>query len=182
LTVEGESVKQVALAFKVLGAIILFYAVFPTIADAYLTVTSRDCSESGQADTLLTKEPKYKNHVDGKHRWVTEDGCKVRLDVLVTSDGTCGPPTIGIGTPIGPPVYTGEVAGAYVYASRFPRGSLQELLGVGQVNLPDDAVPTGYQRSDHQLWLVPGDSHDIYLVSARNVERWEVSTFRGGCV
>ena len=48
--------------------------------------------------TDLSAEPKYS--ADYLHRFTVE-GCPVRLDVIMTRTGACGPPDLVMGTPLG---------------------------------------------------------------------------------
>jgi hypothetical protein len=73
---------------------------------------------------------------------------------------------------------------------RDPQGLLTDSQAVtfeSRGELPDDAVPTGYQRGEWQLWIAPSDQDEaVYVVkgdpnAGGTWERWSRTTVPVGC-
>ncbi len=137
------------------------------------TVAEEGC-DSPQSD--LEKEPNYS--ADYLHRWETDKGCPIRLDILMTRQGknACGgdrAADILMGTPLGKP-----------HEDSKPRIYVKDPTNVfddketssayaPDATLPDGARDSGYRQNGVELWIDSRDAHFIYLVHGDDdVERW----------
>jgi len=80
---------------------------------------------------------------------------------------------LSMGWPPGTLVRTPPEYHQYV---RDPRGLLEEWplarrFATG-IDLPDEAVDTGFARGSWELWVVPREPRAVFLVNADYVERW----------
>ena len=135
-------------------------------------------------ETDLTKEPNYK--VDYIHRWTTEEGCDVRLDILMTRQGknACGGERVAdivMGTPLGQPP---DSSSARIYIKDPGNVFQDDRTSQGydpDANLPAVARDSGYRQDGAELWTVPDEPRYIYLVSDDHVERWPQDETPPGC-
>jgi hypothetical protein len=132
----------------------------------------------------LSKEPNYP--VNYIHRWTTEAGCDVRLDVLMTRQGedACGGAEVAdilMGTPLGRPP---DSSPARIYVKDptnvFNDEETSEAFDP-DASVPTDAVDSGYRQDGAELWTVPEDDAFVYLVSEDHVERWPQDQSPPGC-
>jgi hypothetical protein len=129
--------------------------------------------------TDLSAEPQYS--ADYLHRFTVE-GCPVRLDVIMTRTGACGPPDLVMGTPLG--------ASTMDSAPRiYVRGSTTSLGGAAtgfddNAVLPPAAADTGFRQGDLELHVVPNDDSFLFFRSAEDghVEAWPLDRDPIGCV
>lgn len=142
------------------------------------------CGESG-SQTDLTREPGYS--ADYLHRFTNEDGCEVRLDVIMKREGenACGGPSVAdvlMGWPLGgthshrpfrifvkdPNNVFGDEATSQAYDPN--------------ATLPEDAVRTAYSIDGASMWMRPWNSSFIYLMHAPDeIERWPRDPSPPGC-
>jgi hypothetical protein len=129
---------------------------------------------SSCSDTLATdveQEPSYS--ADYLHRWHTHDGCRVRLDFVMTRRGACfdGVDDILLGWPLGT-THTHHDNRIYL---RDPERLSGEESGEAlqfDATLPGAAMNTGLRQENNKLWLIPGDDEFIWLVNEDSIERW----------
>jgi hypothetical protein len=137
------------------------------------------CAGPSGSITDLASEPRYQaNYL---HRWTT-DGCLVRLDVLMTRTGGCGPEDMLMGTPLGAST-TSSSPRIYV------RGDTTAFGGGAagynpNATLPASAVDTGFRQEGRELWIVPGDDSFVFVRSTADghVEAWPRDLTPIGCV
>jgi Family of unknown function (DUF6174) len=147
-------------------------------------------SESAECDAPendLSKEPNYK--VDYIHRWTTNEGCDVRLDVLMTrqlSDhcsrgGGEHVADILMGTPLGES-HENSAPRIYIKDPTNFLGDEQTANGYeADASLPQNAEDTGYRQDGTELWITPDDDRSIYLAAEGRVERWPQDDSPPGC-
>lgn len=145
----------------------------------YALLAEDDRSASGVSgcdapENDLSKEPTYP--VNYIHRWTNDDGCPVRLDILMTRQGAdaCGGSKVAdilMGTPLGAP-HSSSRARIYIKDPTGQFGMSEIQAGYeADADLPEDATDSGYRQKSSELWTVP-DGDAIYLVSEDQVERW----------
>jgi hypothetical protein len=129
--------------------------------------------------TDISAEPRYT--ADYLHRF-TSEGCPVRLDVIMTRTGGCGPPDLVMGTPLGAST-TDSAPRIYV------RGDTTSLGGAatgfdGNAMLPANAADTGFRQGPLELRMVPNDDSFIFLRSSEDghVEAWPLDRDPIGCI
>ena len=136
------------------------------------------CPRPAGSITDLAAEPAYS--ATYLHRW-SVDGCSVRLDVLMSRDGGCGPTDMVMGSPLGA---IAEAGNARIYV----RGDTT-LLGGGAAGfqpdapLPPSAIDTGFRQDVKELWMVPNDDAYVFIRSSDNgrVEAWSLDRSPIGC-
>lgn len=143
-----------------------------------------ECGVSGSI-TDLSQEPGYSaNYL---HRWTTEDGCPVRLDVLMTRRGpdACGGANVAdilMGWPLGKSHADHR---AFRIFARDPANILHgpkiSHAFDGDAELPADAIDTGFRQDEAELWMPPGDDAFVYLVYSDRTERWPHDPTPTGC-
>lgn len=142
-----------------------------------------ECGAAGSI-TDLSREPSYASK--DLQRWTTEDGCPVRLDVLMTRTGPahCGwqaATDILMGVPLG----ASHSHGPHRIYVRDPQGVLNDPAITsafdGDARLSDRAEDTGFRQHDAQLWLIRGAPEQLFLVFPDRVERWPLDTSPAGC-
>jgi hypothetical protein len=127
------------------------------------------CPSSAGSITDLAAEPSYS--APYVHRW-SVDGCAVRLDVLMSRDGGCGPMDLVMGTPLGtssergsPRIYVrGDTTGLGGRATGFRRDGA----------LPTSATDTGFRQGPNELWSIPTDDSFVFIryPEESRVEAW----------
>jgi hypothetical protein len=141
------------------------------------------CEARPGSETDLSAEPDYA--ADYLYRWHDEDGCPVRLDVLMLRepgpDFHCAPwpPEVVIGSPLGA---SQAASSARIYVGSDDPAWWDPSVEAGYAEdaaLPVGAVDTGYRREGTALWTDPGDESAVYLVSDEGVERWPLSAGMG---
>lgn len=143
-----------------------------------------DLNMTTTAETDLSLEPSQP--VDYLFRWENAAGEPVRLDVIMLRDPGpgfhCGdwPAEILVGAPLGEPteasatnIYVGD-GGLWADPSVAPGFS-------ESVEIPDEAVDTGYRRDGMALWVDPADDSAIFVVTGSGTQRWPRSAGRS-CV
>lgn len=137
------------------------------------------CIERHGERADMEKEANYS--ADYLHRWEMEDGCEIRLDVLMTRDGGCIPePEILLGSPFGRP--HGKNALIYVDEPVPSLRSPEVVAGYQEAaELPEDTVDTGARRDGWALWLDPDDPSAIHLVDGEKVRRLPLDPSPPGC-
>lgn len=152
-----------------------------SIGNPNVETAPTDCS-AAQYD--ISREPDYP--VDYIHRWTTEEGCEVRLDVLMTRQGeeACGGSQVAdilMGTPLGRPP---NASAARIYikdpTNVFGDDETSDAYEA-DAELPDDAGDSGYRQDGTELWITPDDDRFIYLVAEGSVERWPQDESPPGC-
>lgn len=137
------------------------------------------CIERHGVKAGVDKEPNYDADLG---RWELEDGCDLRLDVVMTRDNDCTNDTdVLIGWPPGNPSRGLDAVHIYV---EDPDPSMRDedvVEGYDDYSvLPDNAVDTSFRRDDEgfwvrkgaqELWTVAGDDAFIYIVANDGVRR-----------
>lgn len=135
----------------------------------------RDADECvGDDVDVATEPPLWRQDTFGE--WF-RDGCLVRIDVITDRPGPdhCGwggTRVIAVGAPLGER-FTSEAD--TVQFVRDPANAYRAGLDQGfeaRTTLPATAQFSGYRSASEELWLVPGDTQYIWIVSGQNVERW----------
>jgi hypothetical protein len=137
------------------------------------------CPGPAGSITDLAAEPAYS--ATYLHRW-SVDGCPVRLDVLMSRDGGCGPTDMVMGSPLGA---VAEGASARIYV----RGDTSALGGGAKgfqsdAALPLSATDTGFRQGVKELWMVPNDDAFVFIRSSDNgkIEAWPLDRSPIGCI
>jgi hypothetical protein len=137
------------------------------------------CSGTPGGITDLSAEPRYS--ATYLHRWTTAE-CLVRLDVLMTRTGGCGPEDMLMGDPLGASSESGTFR---IYV----RGDTVSLGGgaagyVADTSLPATASDTGFHQGARELWMVPQDDSFVFVRYADDghVETWPRDTRPVGCI
>jgi len=136
------------------------------------------CSGAPGGPTDLSAEPSYS--ATYLHRWTTA-GCFVRLDVLMTRTGGCGPEDMLMGNPLG----TSSNSGTFRI---FVRGDTVSFGGgaagyIADTSLPATAADTEFHQDARELWIVPDDNSFVFVRHADDghVEAWPCDTKPIGC-
>lgn len=122
----------------------------------------------------LSKEPNYSaNYL---HRWTDENGCDLRLDVIMTRQGedACGGPTVAdvlmanyLGRVVNP-----RNARIYVKDPNNVLGDRKTSRGFDpDAELPAGAAETNHSQGGAELWIA-GDGKAIYMHYGNHIERW----------
>jgi hypothetical protein len=135
----------------------------------------RDADECVDEDVDVASEPPLWRQ-DTFREWF-RDGCLVRIDVITDRPGPdhCGwdgTRVIAVGNPVGER-FTSEAD--TVQFVRDPVNAYRAGLDQGfeaRTTLPATARFSGYRSASEELWLVPGDTQFIWIVSGQKVERW----------
>lgn len=139
------------------------------------TVDTRPSAECVEDDVDIATEPSlWRQETYGD--WFRA-GCLVRVDVVTDRSGPdhCGwgsTRVIAAGAPLGARFTNEEDT---VHFVRDPANEYGAGLDEGfdaQATLPATAQFSGYRSASEELWIVPGDTRYIYLVSGQTVERW----------
>jgi hypothetical protein len=147
-------------------------------------------SEAGSPTDLRAEPPVYL--VGARHeRYSDDDGCPVRLDVILHQPGPahCGWASaefMTVGQPIGTPVPDGalsaETAARYVWD---PQGVVPDFSGSSRTidpdQVPDAAVALGYHRDEASLHQDPGDPSVLYAIRRNDAEVWVRDLDAGRC-
>lgn len=140
------------------------------------------CIERHGAKADLDREPSYA--VDYVYRWAMQDGCEVRRDHIMTSDGgECIPePMIITGWPVGSRV-TKSNHNAYVHDPDPEIRSASVVSGFDpDAELLDTAEDTGLRYyDDFELWVESSDEEAIYLVKGEETQRVPLDPIGYGC-
>lgn len=137
----------------------------------------RECEADPNSPIDVASEPDWRQYADYLP-WTDTEGCLVRIDVLAERPGPdhCDwqdSRVLIAGDPIGSPYTDSADDVEYV---RDPNG----VYGVDAfvngfedgVDLPEDAVDSGYRQAGRQLWFSAGDPDAAFIRSGDNVERW----------
>ena len=131
----------------------------------------------------LDKEPNYSaNYL---YRWTDENGCDLRLDVIMTRQGedACGGSSVAdivMADHLGE-VVTPTTARIYVKDPDNVFGDLKTSEGFDpDAELPESAGETNHMQDRAELWVM-GDGEAIYLHYGNHVERWPRDHSPPGC-
>jgi hypothetical protein len=137
--------------------------------------------------TDLSKEPNYT--ASYVHRWTTEDGCAVRLDILMRRQGdeACGGSRVAdilMGWPLGRSHDKPRPHRIFVRdpSDVFGDEATSEAF-VEDAELPKEATDTGFRQQEDgaQLWMVDGNDSFTYVVYEDRIERWPLDESPPGC-
>lgn len=136
----------------------------------------------------LSQEPNYSaNYL---HRWTTKKGCDVRLDILMTRQGkeACGGEEVAdilMGTPLGRPLgRPPDSSRARIYIkdpTNVFNDDATSTAFKSNTALPNAATDSGFRQDGAELWTVPDDHTQIYLVFDDRVEAWPLDETPPGC-
>ena len=137
------------------------------------------CPGPAGSITDLTAEPAYS--ATYLHRW-SVDSCPVRLDVIMSRDGSCGPTDLVMGSPLGT-ISDGASARIYV------RGDTSGLGGgatgfQSDAALPPTAADTAFRQGAKELWMVPNDDAFVFIRASDSgrIEAWPLDRSSIGCL
>jgi hypothetical protein len=149
---------------RVLPCILLALAACDASKDEPIT-----CPGPTGSITDLAAEPDYS--ATYLHRW-SIDGCAVRLDVLMSRDGGCGPADMVMGSPLGA-VADGHSARIYVSGDTTAIGGGATGFKA-EAALPRSAADTGFRQGVKELWMVPNDDSFVFIRSSDSgrIEAW----------
>ena len=147
------------------------------VADAAIVDAELDVSDGWVVETFATCDPaEYAPTEDDELRqtvWTDTDGERVPTSAVTSYQG---------------PEHCDWQSVTFLHLDerqylRDPEHRLTSETAVpydGDVDLPGDAVDTGYRRGDDELWL-SDDQTIAYLVTSNTVEAWPSTTHVVGC-
>ena len=153
-----------------LGAWVLF-ALTALLLASCSTRSASSCVEDHGAVADIEQEANYSS--DSVERWGYEDGCDVRLDVVMTRvNGCAGVSEILLGWP---PVRVSNEENNRIFV-KDPRNRARDKDVAESFEtldeLPDDATDTGLRHEGQELWVDEMDDSSVYVVSGGLIQSW----------
>ena len=136
-----------------------------------------ECEAEPDSPLNVASEPDWRQHADYLP-WTDTDGCLVRIDVLAERPGPdhCNWENSRVliaGDPIGSRYTNPDDVVEYIRDPEGVYGVDAFMSGFASgIDLPDDAVDSGYRQAGRQLWFSAGDPDAAFVRSGDEVERW----------